>query len=268
RKEMNPFEHSQMEKLMLNIPTYFIKGVIAIRYFVLWCYEEFFLCCYDLWELIQIPFIEMFAILFFWVGSSNHDKDDQPDTDTNETDDSDDDHASISGHNRSRDNKEGWSGPLHHRDHTAGKGKHTQKNTKCYHFFFNLFEFYDFQIKFLYFYKHSELNLIFQGISYHLHYYIFLMSAFKQEHVTKKKGLEIVILIFFLRTTDICKTCQHAITILFYNNTPNTPTETEEDDMSTADTYVQIFLVQVEVIKATSLEKADTFGLSDPYCRV
>jgi len=44
--------------------------------------------------------------------------------------------------------------------------------------------------------------------------------------------------------------------------------EAEDTGLSTADTYVQIFLIQVDITKATDLIKADIFGLSDPYCRV
>eukprot|EP01084_Bolivina_argentea_P107346 191923_1 len=52
------------------------------------------------------------------------------------------------------------------------------------------------------------------------------------------------------------------------------PTDTDlkqddsDDGLSSANDFVQIYMIQIDVIAGHNLEKADTFGKSDPYCKI
>eukprot|EP01084_Bolivina_argentea_P023445 43730_1 len=47
-----------------------------------------------------------------------------------------------------------------------------------------------------------------------------------------------------------------------------TDIELKQDDPDDADDFVQIYMVQMDIIAGHDLEKADTFGKSDPYCKI
>eukprot|EP01083_Nonionella_stella_P261207 889659_1 len=42
----------------------------------------------------------------------------------------------------------------------------------------------------------------------------------------------------------------------------------DDDGLSTANDFVQIYVIQIDIYGAHNLEKADTFGKSDPYCKI
>ena len=48
----------------------------------------------------------------------------------------------------------------------------------------------------------------------------------------------------------------------------HTPTEEQKQQASTADNFVQIYLISLEIKHASDLVKADRLGKSDPYCKV